>query len=95
MTSRPLVSICFDDGRETAVLEGRKILEDHGMLGTYYIIPTTLNTRNPDGIFATADQVCNLAHAGHEIGNHSYTHSKDLIDDVHKRRTHFFSSHLC
>ncbi|MCB8835211.1 polysaccharide deacetylase family protein, partial [Escherichia coli] len=35
--SRPVVSFTFDDVPDTALTNGARILEDHGVRGTFYI----------------------------------------------------------
>ena len=75
----PLVSICFDDGRATAVRDGARILESHKLRGTFYPITTRVGTQNDDGEYATWEELRGLEHRGHEIGNHTYTHTREWI----------------
>lgn len=66
------VSLTFDDGLSSHLSLAHPILADHDLLGTFYVIP------------AGEDEVAwraglapwrPVAAAGHEIGNHSLTHT--------------------
>ncbi|MEZ5721386.1 MAG: polysaccharide deacetylase family protein [Paracoccaceae bacterium] len=66
-TDRPVVALSFDDGPTAAhtrtVLD---ILEDAGVTATFFLIGQEVE-KNPAAASA-------IAAAGHEIGNHSYSH---------------------
>lgn len=47
-------------------MDGRHILEDHGLRATFYVLPS--------GLAAAPDRWRSVARSGHEIGNHSRTH---------------------
>lgn len=68
------VSFCFDDFPRTACENGAKILEDHGVRGTFYTCFGLLDTDSPSGPIASLEQVAALAEKGHEIGCHTYDH---------------------
>jgi peptidoglycan/xylan/chitin deacetylase (PgdA/CDA1 family) len=59
------VSLSFDDARASQ-LEGVRILDDHGLRATFYVLPSA--------VAAAPDRWCSVARLGHEIGNHSLTH---------------------
>lgn len=61
------VALTFDDGpSEQWTREIQAVLDEYGVPGTFFVIGSNV-TRYPD-------VVRDLAKAGHEIGNHSYTH---------------------
>jgi peptidoglycan/xylan/chitin deacetylase (PgdA/CDA1 family) len=59
------VSLSFDDARPSQ-LEGARVLEDHGLRGTFYVLPS--------GLATAPDRWRSVVQSGHEIGNHSNTH---------------------
>jgi peptidoglycan/xylan/chitin deacetylase (PgdA/CDA1 family) len=62
------VSLTFDDGSQSQLEIAVPILEEHGLTGTFYI-----NPRGDDWKQRLAPW-CEVALAGHEIGNHSISH---------------------
>lgn len=66
-----VVSLTFDDGFETHRL-GAKILDDHGLRGTFYVILSRLGREG----YMTVDDLRALADRGHEIGAHTFTHRR-------------------
>ena len=72
--TQPVVSFSFDDFPVSAALNGAPILEDAGMLGTYFY-SSGLAGRIEDGKqIATIETVADLAARGHEIGAHTHNH---------------------
>lgn len=61
------LSLSFDDGRESQVREGLPVFARHGAKVTLFVVPSAIEPR-PEGWKRAAA-------AGHEIGNHSLTHS--------------------
>jgi len=59
------VSLSFDDARASQ-LDGVRILDDHGLRATFYVLPS--------GLATAPDRWLDVARSGHEIGNHSSTH---------------------
>jgi hypothetical protein len=59
------VSLSFDDARASQ-LDGVRILDDHGLRATFYVLPS--------GLAAAPERWLTVARSGHEIGNHSSTH---------------------
>jgi peptidoglycan/xylan/chitin deacetylase (PgdA/CDA1 family) len=60
------LSITFDDARTSQVDVGLPILAEHGLRGTWYVLPGPVEDRLPGWRAAVA--------AGQEIGNHSLSH---------------------
>ena len=65
--ARMALSLSFDDGRESQVTQGLPVFARHGVKVTLYVVPSAVE-RHLDGWKQAAA-------AGHEIGNHSLTHS--------------------
>ena len=61
------LSLSFDDGRESQIREGLPVFARHGAKVTLYVVPSAIEPRLEGWKRAVA--------AGHEIGNHSLTHS--------------------
>ncbi|MGY1762707.1 polysaccharide deacetylase family protein [Geodermatophilus sp. SYSU D00779] len=67
---RPLVSITFDDGWQSAYSRAVPRLEQYGYAGTFYVNPATIET--PD--FMTAAELEALDREGHDVALHGYEH---------------------
>ena len=65
--ARMALSLSFDDGRASQVTQGLPVFARHGVKVTLYVVPSAVE-RHLDGWKQAAA-------AGHEIGNHSLTHS--------------------
>ncbi len=65
--ARMALSLSFDDGRESQVTRGLPVFARHGAKVTFFVVPSAVE-RHLDGWRQAAA-------AGHEIGNHSLTHS--------------------
>lgn len=70
----PVLSICFDDFPVSAATTGAAILERHGARGTFYAAAGLAEQDGPCGRNFSAADVKRLAHAGHEIGCHTFGH---------------------
>lgn len=68
------ISFCFDDFPASAVEEGAKTLEAHGLRGTFYTCFGTLGQDSPSGRLASQSDVRGLHRNGHEIGCHTFDH---------------------
>jgi peptidoglycan-N-acetylglucosamine deacetylase len=66
-TGRPEVALTFDDGPSRWTAEVAATLEEHGCLATFFLRGSALEDR-PETVAA-------LASAGHELGNHLWSHS--------------------
>lgn len=82
--THPLVSFTFDDVPDTALTEGARILEDHGVRGTFYIAGDLLGRQEPDRTLISAEGCKQLAKAGHEIGCHTFAHRAVHTLDRHE-----------
>ena len=65
--ARMALSLSFDDGRESQVTQGLPVFARHDVKVTLYVVPSAVE-RQLEGWKKAAS-------AGHEIGNHSLTHS--------------------
>jgi peptidoglycan/xylan/chitin deacetylase (PgdA/CDA1 family) len=74
-----IVSLTFDDGNADQ-MPAVQMLDDHGMAGTFYIIPGRVG--RPDG-YMTWSQVQTIYDHGNEIGGHTmnHVHLPDLDED--------------
>jgi len=63
----PAVALTFDDGPSEWTAGVAHALEEHGCRGTFFVLGVSLE-RRPDPVRA-------LAAAGHELGNHLWTHT--------------------
>ncbi len=64
------VMITFDDSRVEHFAIAAPVLEKYGFRGVFFIMTITLNKKN----YMTAEQISQLAKAGHTIGLHSWDH---------------------
>lgn len=68
------VSFSFDDMPRSATTAGARILEDHGVRGTYYAAMSFLReSPGADEGFSRED-LLRITAAGHELGCHTYSH---------------------
>lgn len=67
---RPLVSITFDDGWESAFVNAVPLLDQYGYKATFYLNPSSLDTPS----FMTSDQATSLQNDGQELASHGYEH---------------------
>lgn len=65
--ARMALSLSFDDGRMSQVTEGLPVLARHGAKATFFVVPSAVEPQ--------VDAWKRAVAAGHEIGNHSLTHS--------------------
>ncbi|HTV01768.1 MAG TPA: polysaccharide deacetylase family protein [Luteitalea sp.] len=65
--ARMALSLSFDDGRESQVTAGLPVFARHRSRVTLFVVPSAVERR--------VDGWKQAAAAGHEIGNHSLTHS--------------------
>jgi peptidoglycan/xylan/chitin deacetylase (PgdA/CDA1 family) len=77
----PLVTFTFDDVPDSAYLNGAAVLDDLGILGTFYIASGTCGTRDTHWRVIERNQVQALHAGGHEIGCHTFSHVRvDRLD---------------
>jgi peptidoglycan/xylan/chitin deacetylase (PgdA/CDA1 family) len=72
----PMVSFTFDDIPNSAATVGATMLEDRDARGTFYISGGLLGAASPDWIAADGKEVVTLHRNGHEIGCHTFTHTR-------------------
>lgn len=74
---QPIVSFTFDDFPSSAATDGAKILEAHGARGTFYVAGSLVGTTSDTyGAYCTKDELRTLHSRGHEIGCHTYGHTR-------------------
>lgn len=70
-TNEKVVALTFDDGPGVNTDKILAILSDHDVKGTFYLTGHEIERFFDDGV--------NLVQAGHEIGNHTYSHKRMLL----------------
>jgi peptidoglycan/xylan/chitin deacetylase (PgdA/CDA1 family) len=71
---RPILSVTFDDFPRSAGVEGGRVLEAHGVRGTFYVASGLLDRRSDVWTVAGADAVVDLAARGHDMALHGHAH---------------------
>jgi peptidoglycan/xylan/chitin deacetylase (PgdA/CDA1 family) len=72
----PMVSFTFDDIPKSAATTGAEILEHHGVRGTFYVSGGLVGETSPHWVAADAPDIIALHRRGHEIGCHTFSHSR-------------------
>jgi peptidoglycan/xylan/chitin deacetylase (PgdA/CDA1 family) len=70
----PVVTFSFDDFPRTALTVGGAILKQAGVCGTYYASLGLMNSVNELGPHFDRNDLDSLLQAGHELGNHTFSH---------------------
>jgi peptidoglycan/xylan/chitin deacetylase (PgdA/CDA1 family) len=70
----PVVTFSFDDFPRTALTVGGGILKHAGACGTYYASLGLMNSVNELGPHFARNDLDSLLQAGHELGNHTFSH---------------------
>jgi peptidoglycan/xylan/chitin deacetylase (PgdA/CDA1 family) len=71
-TQAPLVALTFDDGpTQLGVDAVLPVLERHGATATFFLVGAAVERR--------PDLARRIRAAGHELGNHSYTHQRMML----------------
>jgi peptidoglycan/xylan/chitin deacetylase (PgdA/CDA1 family) len=93
---RTMVSFTFDDFPVSAAVAGARILERHGVRGSYYVSLGSLGTPSPSGTIVGEAEIAELLENGHEIGCHTYDHCdswrterRQFLDSVERNATEF------
>ncbi len=84
-----LISFTFDDFPTSALEVGGKILNAHGVTGTYYISLGLLETEAPTGRICSAQDVREVMAQGHELGSHTFDHC-----DAWETKPHLFEESI-
>lgn len=71
---RPMLTFSFDDAPASAVRDGARMLEKHGVRGTYFISAGLAGQVDHLGGYAMLDDVARLARLGHEVACHTFSH---------------------
>lgn len=66
----PLITITFDDGRNTVYSQAFPVLQKYGIHSTQYLISGTID----DQAYVSPKQIDQMYKAGHEIACHTVTH---------------------
>lgn len=74
------VSFTFDDFPRSALLEGGRILVDHGARGTFFVSMQLLGGDSPSGPIASAADLRTLLRDGHELGCHTFEHLDGCVE---------------
>lgn len=89
----PYISYTFDDFPRSALLTGGKILEAHGISGTYYVSLGCMGQDSPSGELFVRQDLEELVGRGHEPGCHTYSHlnawetsTRDFAKSLEKNR---------
>lgn len=72
--NRPIISFTFDDFPSSALNEGGRILEAHGVRGTYYASFGLMGQVAPTGKIFDQHELPLLIKRGHEVGCHTFAH---------------------
>ncbi len=78
----PLISFTFDDFPVSAYNNGGRILNNHGIKGTFYLSMKFLNVDTPTGKAFEKDDIVKLIKDGHEIGCHTFDHLDAKINSA-------------
>lgn len=70
----PLISFTFDDFPRSALSAGGRILEEHGIAGTYYTSLGLMGAVTPTGEMFEQEDLWQVGNGGHELGCHTYAH---------------------
>ncbi|MHC0038325.1 polysaccharide deacetylase family protein [Pseudoneobacillus sp. C159] len=70
-TDEKVVALTFDDGPNEKTDEILKILKDNDVKATFYLIGEQMKKYSAETV--------KIVEAGHEIGNHSYTHQRMVL----------------
>lgn len=90
---RPIVSFTFDDCPRSVMENALYPLEKEGWLATIYVAMGLCSTTNHLGLHMSREDVLAAYESGHEIGDHSFSHSDgsslplaDMLLDIEKNQ---------
>lgn len=87
--SWPVISISFDDGLKNTYDVAVPLMEERGMKGTLFVVPTWLGSWSE---MMSAEEARNCQTNGWEIGSHSQDHTKISTLDANAARAQFADS---
>ena len=70
----PLISFTFDDFPRSALRTAGRILEEHGIAGTYYTSLGLMGQTAPTGEMFLEEDLASVLGRGHELGCHTFAH---------------------
>jgi peptidoglycan/xylan/chitin deacetylase (PgdA/CDA1 family) len=73
---KPIASFSFDDIPQSAAINGAKILENHGIRGTFYVSGSHVDCEFEGVKQYSANELQMLYKNGHEIACHTYVHPR-------------------
>lgn len=82
---KPIVTFTFDDVPRSACMEGRRRLEQFGVLGTFYVCGGLTAVQGDEPMHTRPDLV-SLLRDGHEIGCHGFGHVDYQAVDIGRVR---------
>ena len=89
---RPMISFTFDDAPYSACSRGRRLMEQYGVRGTFYVCGQLTDRMEPQRMH-TLEQLRALLAAGHELGCHGFEHvdyqsldGGQIQDDITRNR---------
>lgn len=95
---RGLISLSFDDCPRSVVDNALPLIEARGWQATIYAAMGLCGTTNHLGLHMSEDDILAAHAAGHEIGDHTYTHidgmaagADGVLDDIARNRAAFQS----
>lgn len=71
-----MVSFTFDDVPKSAATTGAAILQEYDALGTFYVIGSQVGARSALWEMVDREDIVALAHGGHEIACHTFSHKR-------------------
>jgi peptidoglycan/xylan/chitin deacetylase (PgdA/CDA1 family) len=78
----PMVSFTFDDVPKSAATAGAPMLEEYDARGTFYVSGGLMDQWSGHWIGASAEDVVGLHRSGHEIGCHTFSHTRTVALDT-------------
>jgi peptidoglycan/xylan/chitin deacetylase (PgdA/CDA1 family) len=77
-----MVSFTFDDVPDSAATIGAPILEEYDARGTFYIAGGLVDEWSGNWTGISADNIVGLHRKGHEIGCHTFSHTRAIYLDA-------------
>ena len=77
-----MVSFTFDDVPKSAATAGAPMLEEYDARGTFYVSGGLMDQWSGHWIGASAADVVGLHRSGHEIGCHTFSHTRTVALDT-------------
>jgi peptidoglycan/xylan/chitin deacetylase (PgdA/CDA1 family) len=72
----PMVSFTFDDAPVSAATRGAGMIEEYNARATFYVAGGLAESSSGNWTTVSADDVASLHHRGHEIGCHTFSHTR-------------------